>query len=228
MKSTRAVVGAVLLIMIGAQAKAATPDQIRTAIMSKFTLTQRSMMTGKVTKPGTIAIIQKAGINADPQSKLAMRAVVIKNGEIDHAGGGNLLGGDSGLTLKPGQQIYLYQIGVEEDSVTLLYGTVDSVDLMVNGSTRREYYKGALKFKYDGGLAAVQPSQVLADIGTWIKTESDAAASTANTIALGQTPEQVVAILGAPENKVDLGAEKIFIYKEMKIVFVDGKVSDVQ
>jgi hypothetical protein len=68
----------------------------------------------------------------------------------------------------------------------------------------------------------------MADIETWIKTESDAAASTENSIALGQTPEQVVAILGAPENKVDLGAKKIFIYKEMKIVFVDGKVSDVQ
>lgn len=42
------------------------------------------------------------------------------------------------------------------------------------------------------------------------------------------TPEEVTKVLGAPEKKIDLGAKKIYVYKDMKIVFVDGKVSDVQ
>jgi hypothetical protein len=38
----------------------------------------------------------------------------------------------------------------------------------------------------------------------------------------------VVAGLGQPDKVVDLGSKKIYIYKDLKITFVDGKVSDVQ
>jgi hypothetical protein len=48
------------------------------------------------------------------------------------------------------------------------------------------------------------------------------------TVALGQTPDQVTAILGAPKQIVDLGSKKIYRYPDMKVVFVDGKVSDVE
>lgn len=48
------------------------------------------------------------------------------------------------------------------------------------------------------------------------------------TIALGQTIDQVTAIQGAPQKVVDLGARKIYVYPDMKITFVDGKVTDVQ
>jgi hypothetical protein len=47
-------------------------------------------------------------------------------------------------------------------------------------------------------------------------------------IALGQTIEQVVAILGQPKTVVDLGNKKTYVYKDMKVVFLGGKVSDVQ
>jgi hypothetical protein len=47
-------------------------------------------------------------------------------------------------------------------------------------------------------------------------------------IQLGQTIDQVLAALGQPEKIVDLGAKKIYVYKDLKITFVDGKVSDVQ
>ena len=48
------------------------------------------------------------------------------------------------------------------------------------------------------------------------------------TISYGQTIEEVAAIMGQPEKVVDLGAKKIYVYKDMKITFTDGKVSDVQ
>jgi hypothetical protein len=47
-------------------------------------------------------------------------------------------------------------------------------------------------------------------------------------IELGQTLEQVQAILGKPDKVVDLGSKKIYLYKDLKITFVDGQVSDVQ
>ncbi|MDE1176681.1 MAG: hypothetical protein PW789_08735 [Edaphobacter sp.] len=48
------------------------------------------------------------------------------------------------------------------------------------------------------------------------------------TVALGQTPDQVTANMGAPKRIVDLGSKKIYTYPDMKVIFTDGKVSDVQ
>jgi hypothetical protein len=48
------------------------------------------------------------------------------------------------------------------------------------------------------------------------------------TIALGQTPDEVVAMKGQPLNKVNLGAKTICVYSDMKIIFMRDKVSDVQ
>jgi hypothetical protein len=48
------------------------------------------------------------------------------------------------------------------------------------------------------------------------------------TIEKGQTPEQVEAALGKPDKIVNLGAKELYIYKDMKITFLNGKVSDVQ
>jgi len=48
------------------------------------------------------------------------------------------------------------------------------------------------------------------------------------TIAKGQTEDQVIAAFGQPDKIVDLGAKKLYIYKDMKITFIGGKVTDVQ
>ncbi len=47
-------------------------------------------------------------------------------------------------------------------------------------------------------------------------------------IALGQTEAQVIAGKGQPTNKVAFPNKTVFIYPDMKITFVGGKVSDVQ
>jgi hypothetical protein len=47
-------------------------------------------------------------------------------------------------------------------------------------------------------------------------------------ISLGQTLDEVSAALGQPLRVVDLGAKKIYVYKDVKITFSGGKVSDVQ
>lgn len=47
-------------------------------------------------------------------------------------------------------------------------------------------------------------------------------------ISLGQTIDQVVATMGQPQQIIDLGSRKTYKYPDMKIIFVNGKVSDVQ
>ncbi len=48
------------------------------------------------------------------------------------------------------------------------------------------------------------------------------------TIAVGQTIDQVTATMGPPTQIVDLGSKKIYKYPDMKVIFVNGKVNDVQ
>ena len=47
-------------------------------------------------------------------------------------------------------------------------------------------------------------------------------------IEKGQTPDQVKATLGQPDKIVNFGSKQIFIYKDLKVTFLNGKVSDVQ
>jgi hypothetical protein len=48
------------------------------------------------------------------------------------------------------------------------------------------------------------------------------------SINVGQTIDQVTAALGTPVKIVNLGAKKIYVYKDMKVTFLNGTVSDVQ
>jgi hypothetical protein len=38
----------------------------------------------------------------------------------------------------------------------------------------------------------------------------------------------VKAALGQPDKIVNLGAKQIFVYKDIKVTFINGKVADVQ
>jgi hypothetical protein len=63
-------------------------------------------------------------------------------------------------------------------------------------------------------------------------SDSDGAASATPaapaSVELGQTPDQVQAAMGAPTRVANLGSKVIYYYNGMKVVFQDGKVSDVQ
>ena|SRR5579883_79595 len=48
------------------------------------------------------------------------------------------------------------------------------------------------------------------------------------TVQAGQTRETVESLLGRPEKVIDLGPKIVYVYKDLKLTFVDGKVSDVQ
>jgi hypothetical protein len=48
------------------------------------------------------------------------------------------------------------------------------------------------------------------------------------TVALGMTLAQVEGALGRPKSSVDLGAKQIYVYSDLKVTFINGRVSDVQ
>jgi len=48
------------------------------------------------------------------------------------------------------------------------------------------------------------------------------------TIAVGQTKEQVTAAFGQPMRLAKIGTKEIYYYKDMKVTFLNGKVSNVE
>lgn len=48
------------------------------------------------------------------------------------------------------------------------------------------------------------------------------------TIAIGQTKDQVTAAFGTPVRTAKVGAKEIYFYKDMKVTFTSGKVSNVE
>jgi hypothetical protein len=48
------------------------------------------------------------------------------------------------------------------------------------------------------------------------------------TVSLGQTKAQVSAAFGDPVRKAVIGPKEIFFYKDMKVTFTNGKVSNIQ
>jgi tetratricopeptide (TPR) repeat protein len=52
--------------------------------------------------------------------------------------------------------------------------------------------------------------------------------ATPKTIALDQTKDEVVAILGQPTKIANLGTKEIDYYSDMKVVYTNGKVTDIQ
>jgi hypothetical protein len=48
------------------------------------------------------------------------------------------------------------------------------------------------------------------------------------SIQMGMTVDQVEAALGTPDKKVTIGAKIIYVYKDLKVTFTNGKVSDAQ
>jgi hypothetical protein len=66
-------------------------------------------------------------------------------------------------------------------------------------------------------------------VGSAVVAQAGAPAqATAPTIALGQSIDQVTATMGAPQQIIDLGSKKIYKYPDMKVIFMNGQVSDVQ
>jgi hypothetical protein len=48
------------------------------------------------------------------------------------------------------------------------------------------------------------------------------------TVQLGMSTDQVESVLGRPDKIFNLGVKQIYLYKDVKVTFMNGKVSDVQ
>lgn len=183
---------------------------------------------GSIKRAGTLFVLQADGIQAASQDAMMLPTNIIINGKLSVGGGflSRLEGGDRPRTLGAGQKVYLQDIGVKEKEIKFILFTADQKEDAVLGTTRAQFLKAAIAFRFREPLDTQKFESILNEIGAVLA--SPGAGPAPKSISLGQTMTEVENALGKPEKVVHLGPKTIYTYKDLKITFLDGKVSDVQ
>ena len=92
----------------------------------------------------------------------------------------------------------------------------------INLAVPEEHYGGVLKYLADAMAQVARPTPTTAPFPA---KEPDAPPP---TIAIGQTEDQVTEGFGQPLRVAKVGVKVIFYYKDMKVTFTSGKVSNVE
>jgi hypothetical protein len=104
--------------------------------------------------------------------------------------------------------------GQVEDTIGQLLSV--STDDQQAGGDQGGQQQGGDQQQGGGDQAAQQPAA------------QDQPAAEPASIEKGMTTDQVQAALGKPDKIVNLGSKQIYVYKDLKVTFLNGKVSDVQ
>ena len=207
---------------------------MREALVADYPLTKVGL-TGlaqydytRITQPGAILAVRLPGIYADEANT---QNVIVNtnfaNGQLSQATGFTAaFGGSTGhsRTLAPNEKVYVTQITVKRDAVLMELLTVNVTTLAEGQGTR---YRAELNVKLPG-LDSMTPEDVKKTIDTVVADPATASAVESKTIKLGMSPDEVKKTLGNPDKIVDLGPKQVYVYKDMKVVFLNSQVSDVQ
>jgi hypothetical protein len=209
----------------------------------------------RATQLGTVLVIQKDGMGASLANEMVTFGNNYKDGRIKHTLGGSLFHQSYTIRdIQAGERVYLLKTEVKDTGVVFNVQSCDACDGSPSDFDPMPY-RAALTFQYpkgywnntgyaqiqqmigevfafaDGPNAGAQPNpEPVAPTGAQVAQQQPPPPPQQEPvkIGLGQTTDQVVAGLGQPDKVVDLGRKKIYIYKDLKITFVDGRVSDVQ
>jgi hypothetical protein len=204
----------------------------------------------RITQPGSVLQVQMNGMFASPMNEFAFMNTY-KDGRIKRSAASAIIhDAKTSRELQAGEQVYLLKTEVKDSGIVFSLQSCIACD----GSDVEMAYRASLTFQYPKGyLETTDFAQIQRTIGQVFtvagRGSTDAqpgmdlpmpqAAQPAlqpkpvpqaepTRIALGQTIGEVTANLGQPDKVVDLGSKKIYIYRDLKITFLDGKVSDVQ
>jgi hypothetical protein len=247
--------GALALPM--AMSQNAAPPSLKEQLEAQYK-TSKIFTDGSVRDPGTILVVQQNGVEGVPLTDAAMPTASCKDGTLHKPGAGSkfsssLLAGMSNpnsngsQATRPfpiGDKVYVSALNVNVKRDRITFTVAECAACNGNDSP----YKAAVSFEFAKGTLATMSVPDVEDIIAKVFSIDDSQAAAPQptpqpepavtqsappqaqpaSIQLGQTIDQVVAALGQPEKTVNLGPKQIFVYKDLKVTFVDGKVADVQ
>jgi hypothetical protein len=251
-----AVLVAALIPWNQAHAQASSPDaSLAEHLKALYKVTTFGVVAKKfsVLSPGTVLVIRKTGILGVPPTNVTFGNSIYRDGELHQPTSGNrIIIGNVTRSLQVGEKVYVQTVDVnlKSDRVTLFIVECDSC----NEVNQQSSFKSMVSFEFaKGSLATADPAQIENTIGEVLSidtssnggqqpqdssaqqqrqqqqpSEQQAPPPQPPTIQLGQTVEQVQAVLGQPDKIVNLGTKVIYVYRDLKVTFMDGKVADAQ
>jgi hypothetical protein len=213
---------------------------------------------GVLIQTGAVLTIQEDGIKTIPASYQAYLANNVKKGGrikmniVQHVGGGGpgVYLNDSRL-LQVGEKVYLTKLEVKATEIVFSVQSCGSCNPAAVDPDQTPF-RSSLAFQFAKGyLATADFKDVLATIREVFAVDSAPAIPPSATVAapqstpdhtlapavqqaepltitLGQAKDQVVSAMGQPDRVAKVGNKEICFFKDLKITFVDGKVSDIQ
>jgi len=203
--------------------------------------------------PGTLLVIQNSGLIGVPFQAVALCPAKFKDNVLHLSVGfcAGMMQNVSGHFAK-GAKVYPLKIEVNVGKEKISFQVVGCK--VCNHSNMPFPHKAEVVFEFARGYleqaSASQVEDVIGQVFT-ITTEDEQQAQSdgdsqqqqsgesaqpapaaqqpePQTIQLGMTIDQVQAALGKPEKIFNVGAKQIYTYKDVKVTFLNGKVSDVQ
>ncbi len=203
-----------------------------------------------VVEPGTLLAVQKGGVLSVPWKAVAVCPAKFQDNSL-HPSVGFCAGMVKSVSkyYQVGDKVYPTKIDVNLDKAKISFAVVacDSCSgvnppTSMKGEVVFQFAKGYLD-KANAGEVEDTIGQVFAisdqdqqGQGNDASQQQQGAQQPAQqeqqaepqTVQLGMTTDQVQAVLGKPEKIFNVGAKQIYVYKDVKVTFLNGKVSDVQ
>jgi hypothetical protein len=247
---------AIALVAVAPGLYAQDQAAIQKKLSSQFVLTTMTADKSDVVKTGSVLVLHKDGLILASTIAIAPLTDTYKNGTVSFGFGAKMAWGMAiGMANQKvenipqrkfvdGEKFWVTAYSVHDDGVVFLFYSDPF------GDTR---YYGQLKFPFQKGKfpTADDMMKTIAEVIT-VDTPQEGAASDApapaaaaqpdatpapaenapqeapKTIAIGQTKDEVVGMFGQPQKIANLGAKEIYYYPDMKVTFVNGKVSNVE
>lgn len=250
----RSVVSWTLLIALAAVAPSLYGQDQRSEILKRlnaeFTRTKVTTDRTDIVTAGSVLVLHKDGLVMAAVEAIAPPPNTYKNGAISMGFGANMAWG---MELAPanqqpvniaqrkfvtGEKFWVTEFLVKPDGAYLVFVSDPFNDVRYygqlkfpfpkNGNPNADEVMKSIEEVVTVDAPADQPAADNSAPAQQAQPPAPAPAAAPQTIALGQTTDQVVAILGQPQKIVNLGAKQMYFYPDMKVIFTDGKVSDVK
>jgi hypothetical protein len=184
----------------------------------------------KITNPGPTFTIKNPNIYADmANTRQIITTTDVTNGEATQSQSfaSKLSNTSQSRNLKVGETVYITRLKL---TPTLIQMELLTTDQTVLGDGRSTRYRAEVSFHIDTSNPSSKADDAKKLIDPILVDSSAAStqASQSKTVNLGMTIDQVTQALGNPDKTINLGPKTIFVYKDIKVVFVDSKVTDVQ
>jgi hypothetical protein len=239
MKRLLPVIGGLLIAPLALVAFAPQPN-LEARLRAQFAWTTVDQRTWDVIHPGCVLVVQRDGISTSPANAPFHAQHNYRDGQLKRSAL-NFFTQNEATTGRfvAGDRVFVTKTEVKGDNVVLSVLSADAPESMrAKASVSFEFPKGSLA-NLDFENVAVVIREVFAPEPEVLEqqppvTEQRSAAPPPTkpdlhkNIELGATPEQVWSILGPPKFIADLGGKLIYVYPDLKVTFLNERVSDVK